>query len=139
MGAEKMSKSLGNTVTIRDLVQRHDPEAIRLYLIGTHYRAPVEWTESAVADSARALERLRDLVHGEQEIEGEPPTDAGALPEQVVRLRRALSRAPWTTTSTPRRPWRRSSTWPARSTHTAIRCSRGSDVRAAVLARASRP
>ena len=59
MGAEKMSKSLGNTVTIRDLVKRHDPEAIRLYLIGTHYRTPVEWTEERVEDSARALERLR--------------------------------------------------------------------------------
>jgi cysteinyl-tRNA synthetase len=83
MGAEKMSKSLGNTVTIRDLVSRHDPEAIRLYLMGTHYRVPVEWAESAVEDSARALERLRDLVHGEGEIEGEASSDGADLPEQV--------------------------------------------------------
>ena len=86
LGAEKMSKSLGNTVGIRDLLGRHDPEAIRLSLIGTHYRAPVECTEDAVADSARALERLRDLVHGEQELEGDPDLEPGPLPGQVSAL-----------------------------------------------------
>jgi len=58
MGREKMSKSLGNTLTIRDLVTRHDPAALRLFLLGTHYRSPLEWSEERVADSARALERL---------------------------------------------------------------------------------
>jgi cysteinyl-tRNA synthetase len=83
MGEEKMSKSLGNTVAIRDLVGRHDPEALRLYLIGTHYRAPVEWTEDGVLDSARALERLRDLVHGEKDLEGESPGEPGSLADQI--------------------------------------------------------
>jgi cysteinyl-tRNA synthetase len=94
LGTEKMSKSLGNTVTIRDLLRRHDPEAIRLYLVGTHYRAPVEWAEDGVADSSRALERLRDLVHGEQELEGESSGDPGSLPHQVsafgARFRAAM-------------------------------------------------
>ncbi len=58
MGREKMSKSLGNTLTIRDLVARHDPAVLRLFLLGTHYRSPLEWSEDRVADSARALERL---------------------------------------------------------------------------------
>jgi cysteinyl-tRNA synthetase len=94
LGAEKMSKSLGNTVAIRDLAARLDPEAIRLYLIGTHYRAPVEWAESGVEDSARALDRLRDLVHGEREIDAGAPGDSGDLPGQVAafaaRFRAAL-------------------------------------------------
>jgi cysteinyl-tRNA synthetase len=84
MGAEKMSKSLGNTLSIRDLVSRHDPDSIRLSLIGTHYRAPVEWTEDAVDDSARALERLRDLVHGERDLDGDPGGDPGPLAGQVT-------------------------------------------------------
>ena len=84
LAAEKMSKSLGNTLAIRDLVARHDPEALRLYLIGTHYRAPVEWTEEGVADSARALERLRDLVRGERELEGEPPAETGTLDKDLA-------------------------------------------------------
>jgi cysteinyl-tRNA synthetase len=58
MGREKMSKSLGNTLTIRDLVARHDAAALRLFLLGTHYRTPLEWSEERVEDSARALERL---------------------------------------------------------------------------------
>jgi cysteinyl-tRNA synthetase len=58
MGREKMSKSLGNTLTIRDLLTRHDPTALRLFLLFTHYRSPLEWSEERVADSARALERL---------------------------------------------------------------------------------
>jgi cysteinyl-tRNA synthetase len=84
LGAEKMSKSLGNTLSIRDLMGRHDPEALRLYLIGSHYRAPVEWTEEGVLDSARALERLRDLVRGERELEGEGPAEAGMLARDVA-------------------------------------------------------
>ena len=58
MAREKMSKSLGNTLTIRDLVARHDPAALRLFLLGTHYRSPLEWSEERVEDSARALQRL---------------------------------------------------------------------------------
>jgi cysteinyl-tRNA synthetase len=58
MGREKMSKSLGNTLTIRDLLTRHDPAALRLFFLGTHYRSPLEWAEERVEDSARALERL---------------------------------------------------------------------------------
>jgi cysteinyl-tRNA synthetase len=84
LASEKMSKSLGNTLSIRDLVGRHDREALRLYLIGTHYRAPIEWTEEGVLDSARALERLRDLVHGERELEGDTPAEAGTLAEDVA-------------------------------------------------------
>jgi cysteinyl-tRNA synthetase len=58
LGREKMSKSLGNTLTIRDLVSRHDPAALRLFLLGTHYRSPLEWAEERVEAAGRALERL---------------------------------------------------------------------------------
>ena len=62
MGKEKMSKSLGNTLLIRDLVKRHDPDALRLFFLGTHYRNPVEWAEERVQDSARAMERFTRLL-----------------------------------------------------------------------------
>jgi cysteinyl-tRNA synthetase len=61
LGAEKMSKSLGNTLTIRDLVRRHDPQALRLYLLGTHYRHPVEYSDERITEAARALARLTSL------------------------------------------------------------------------------
>jgi cysteinyl-tRNA synthetase len=58
MGKEKMSKSLGNTLTIRDIVKRHDPEALRLWILGTHYRHLLEWSDERVEEAARALARL---------------------------------------------------------------------------------
>ena len=61
LGAEKMSKSLGNTLTIRELLKRYDPDAMRLYLLGAHYRHPLDFAEERIAESARALTRLRAL------------------------------------------------------------------------------
>jgi cysteinyl-tRNA synthetase len=58
LGAEKMSKSLGNTLTIREMLKRHDRDALRLWMLGTHYRNQLEWSEERVHESARALERL---------------------------------------------------------------------------------
>ena len=57
---EKMSKSLGNFFTIRDLVAKgFDPAAIRLELIKTHYRSNANFTEQGLIDSARVVERWR--------------------------------------------------------------------------------
>jgi cysteinyl-tRNA synthetase len=61
LGAAKMSKSLGNTLTIKEFAKRHDPQAIRLWLLGTHYRNPVEFAEDRMRETARALERLQRL------------------------------------------------------------------------------
>src|SRR5204863_351528 len=62
LGKAKMSKSLGNTLTIRDIVKRHHPEALRLWILGTHYRHLLEWSEERVEEAARALARLTRLV-----------------------------------------------------------------------------
>jgi cysteinyl-tRNA synthetase len=83
MGKEKMSKSLGNTLLIRELVKRHHPDAIRLFFLGTHYRNPVEWSEDRVQDSARAMERFTRLL-------GDPLAASiapGPLPERYAGYR----------------------------------------------------
>jgi cysteinyl-tRNA synthetase len=90
LAAEKMSKSLGNTLTIRDLVKRHDPEALRLYLLGTHYRHPLEWSDERVGESARALSRLRSLKDEADRLaaRGTPaPGPDGGLFDQVAAHR----------------------------------------------------
>jgi cysteinyl-tRNA synthetase len=76
LGKEKMSKSLGNTLTIRDIVKRHDPDALRLWILGTHYRHLLEWSEERVEEAARALSRLGRLVDDAAAL-GAP---AGPLP-----------------------------------------------------------
>ena len=83
MGKEKMSKSLGNTLLIRELVKRHDPDAIRLFFMGTHYRNPVEWSEERVQDGARAMERFTRLL-GDPLAASTPP---GPLRERLGAFR----------------------------------------------------
>jgi cysteinyl-tRNA synthetase len=59
---EKMSKSKGNFHTLRDLLgQGHEPRAIRLLLMATHYRSPLNFTLEALAQSTSELQRLDDL------------------------------------------------------------------------------
>jgi cysteinyl-tRNA synthetase len=58
MGDDKMSKSLGNVVTIRDAVERHDPEVVRFYLLRTHYRSQLQFADEQIGESRSALSRL---------------------------------------------------------------------------------
>ena len=55
---EKMSKSLGNFLTIRDILRRSHPESLRLFVLSKHYRSPVDFSEQALAEADRALERI---------------------------------------------------------------------------------
>ncbi|HZU06215.1 MAG TPA: cysteine--tRNA ligase [Chloroflexota bacterium] len=58
-GGEKMSHSLLNFRTVQEVLAHHEPMALRLYLLQTHYRAPLAFREEAVAAAARGLARLR--------------------------------------------------------------------------------
>jgi cysteinyl-tRNA synthetase len=58
MGAEKMSKSLGNIVTPEKLLKRHKGEMLRLALLSAHYRQPLPWTEALIAQSKAVLDGL---------------------------------------------------------------------------------
>ena len=54
---EKMSKSLGNFVTIRDVLADWPGDVVRLNMLKTHYRQPIDWTAKGLEESARVLER----------------------------------------------------------------------------------
>ncbi len=58
MGADKMSKSLGNVALVHDLVQRWPGEALRYALLASHYRQPLAWSEEAANSAKRALDSL---------------------------------------------------------------------------------
>jgi len=62
LGAEKMSKSLGNVLLIRNLLEHYHPDTLRLHLLGTHYRSPLDFQEMRLSDATRAGGRLRILV-----------------------------------------------------------------------------
>jgi cysteinyl-tRNA synthetase len=59
---EKMSKSLGNFVTIHDLLQEWPGEAIRLAMLTTHYRQPTNWTEKGLVEARRTLDHWQELT-----------------------------------------------------------------------------
>jgi cysteinyl-tRNA synthetase len=58
-GEEKMSKSLGNFIPIADALERWPSDAIRLWVLTSHYRTPLTYTEEALSAAKRAAERLR--------------------------------------------------------------------------------
>jgi len=72
---EKMSKSLGNFFTVRELLENSTGEVIRFYLLGTHYRSPLDFSEQNLVMAQKGLERLQTSVRLAQEVldrEGSP-------------------------------------------------------------------
>ena len=60
---EKMSKSLGNFTTIREMLERCDADAFRLFVLLAHYRSPIDFTEEVLEQSRKSLERIRNLIN----------------------------------------------------------------------------
>ena len=65
MDGEKMSKSLGNLVFVSDLLKEYDPRAVRLAVIGHHYRDSWEWRPDMMAEAAEQLERWQSAANGD--------------------------------------------------------------------------
>ena len=65
MGAEKMSKSLGNLITIRDALEKYSADAIRIFVLSSYYRSPLTYTEEALEAAERGAERLRQVAQGD--------------------------------------------------------------------------
>ena len=63
---EKMSKSLDNFFTIRDVLKVHPPEVVRYFLLSTHYRAPINYSEENLQQARAALDRLYTALRGVQ-------------------------------------------------------------------------
>jgi cysteinyl-tRNA synthetase len=61
---EKMSKSLGNFFTIRDVLQRFDGETLRFFMLRTHYRSPFNFSDGNLEDARQALRRLYTALQG---------------------------------------------------------------------------
>ena len=55
---EKMSKSLGNFFTVRDILKEYDPEDVRMFMLSAHYRSPINFSREMVAQAHASLQRL---------------------------------------------------------------------------------
>ncbi len=62
LGEDKMSKSLGNLVSLGEALDRYSPDALRLFFLGSHYRSPLTYSDEGLASTERAVERLRNAL-----------------------------------------------------------------------------
>ena len=69
---EKMSKSLGNVLTVREILKHYPAEVIRLFFLQKHYRSPINYSEDILEETRRAWERLQNVYEQLLEI-GERP------------------------------------------------------------------
>ena len=65
LGVEKMSKSLGNIISLPEALDRFDPQALRLFFLSSHYRSPLFYSEEVVQGQERAIRRLRQALRVE--------------------------------------------------------------------------
>ena len=81
---EKMSKSLGNTLLMRDLLEQFPGEVIRMVLLSTHYRSPLEWNEAVVENARNNLDRLYGALRYLSTLDVEEIVDAG-MPDDFLQ------------------------------------------------------
>jgi cysteinyl-tRNA synthetase len=90
---EKMSKSLGNVVTIASFLEQYDADVFRLIVLGSHYRSPLTYNSEIAADNERKLERLMTaLLPPSGNAAGGPAADdlAAAAAQARVRFTEAM-------------------------------------------------
>jgi len=75
VNGEKMSKSLGNIVNVKDLLNSWDPEIIRFFFAQTHYRSPPDFNEKALKNAEKGLVRIRRLKEKLQKISDDVKVD----------------------------------------------------------------
>lgn len=85
--AEKMSKSIGNVLLLHDLVQSMPGEVVRWALLSAHYRQPLDWNQSLLDQSRKALDRLYGALHRAAAVEAEgsepPPEFLKAIEDDI--------------------------------------------------------
>lgn len=84
---EKMSKSLNNFLTIREVLKHHDPEALRLMVFSTHYRNPLDFSDSTLQDAQTGINRLYScLAECDHLPAGKPSRPEVATAEERTKL-----------------------------------------------------
>ena len=81
LGEEKMSKSLGNLVTVKEVLAAHTADALRLFVLTSHYRSPLTYSDEALDAAERGTERLREALRqgsGQALRHGSPADEVGA-------------------------------------------------------------
>lgn len=81
LSGEKMSKSIGNVVLVNDILMNYNADVVRLYLLSTHYRSPLDYYEERLAEQVGGYERLKQVLFLLSQIEG----NGGKIDEGIIR------------------------------------------------------
>ena len=79
---DKMSKSLGNIVYINDLLKKYNGEVLRLVLLSTHYRQPLNWSKKSILQSQKMLDKMYRTLY---QIDGEVSKEAVSPPKEIIK------------------------------------------------------
>ncbi len=91
---DKMSKSLNNFITIRDILQEYHPEALRLFLLSKHYRSPLDYSPEAIGENMAALDRLYNAVSEAERLAGMSVKKKRPLTETALKAVAELEALP---------------------------------------------
>jgi len=73
---EKMSKSLGNFLMVKDVIKTYHPEAVRLFLLSNHYRSPIDFSDQAINEARSGLDKIYAFLQRvEQKVDLQSPED----------------------------------------------------------------
>jgi cysteinyl-tRNA synthetase len=91
INAEKMSKSLGNFFTIKEVLERYDAEVLRFFLLSAHYRSPIDFSDQNLKDAELGLERIYNALAGidlrlKEPCEPAPAEESAELKERCAAL-----------------------------------------------------
>jgi len=97
---EKMSKSLGNFFTIKEILNLYDPEVVRFFLLSTHYRSPIDFSDKNLEEAKEALYRfytmlgrVESFIRSESESEEESSIDSLWLLDEVDSFKKRFEEA----------------------------------------------
>lgn len=91
---EKMSKSLGNFFTIRDILKSYDPEVVRFFILSAHYRSPIDFSDQNLEEARLGLSRFYEALVQLDQALATVGTDQGlgSVPEALVEPVEKLAR-----------------------------------------------
>jgi len=78
---EKMSKSLGNIYTIREILERYEAATLRYYFLGSHYRSPIDFFDQGLEDAEKSMERIYETM---DRLDRLVPANGGTIPDEAV-------------------------------------------------------
>jgi cysteinyl-tRNA synthetase len=91
VNAEKMSKSRGNYFSIREILKAHHPEVVRLFILQSHYRSPVDFSEKSLTEARLSLVRCYTALKAQKEIKATlPVVDTGSSQNMSAKAKKII-------------------------------------------------